>query len=111
MPKTKVEYEADLVPLLKKMGMNAIFDSTISDLSGMVANPQNAYVSLIKHKTYINIDEAGTEAAAVTAIGMVGSAAPGEDKPKEFKVDHPFMMIIRDEGTGEVVFSAFVTEP
>lgn len=111
LPRTKIEFEADLVPLLKKMGMNAIFDSSISDLSGMVANPQNAFVSLIKHKTYINIDEAGTEAAAVTAVEMVGSAAPGEKEPKEFKVDHPFMTIIRDEATGEVVFSAFVTEP
>ncbi|MBP7733747.1 MAG: serpin family protein [Caldisericia bacterium] len=111
LPRTKIEFEADLVPLLKKMGMNAIFDGSISDLSGMIANPQNAFVSLIKHKTYINIDEAGTEAAAVTAVEMVGSAAPGEKEPKEFKVDHPFMTIIRDEATGEVVFSAFVTEP
>lgn len=111
IPKTKVEYEADLVPTLKSMGMSAVFDPTISDLSGMVANPQNAFVSLIKHKTYINIDEAGTEAAAVTAVEMVGSAAPGEKEPKEFKADHPFMMIIRDESTGEVVFSAFVAQP
>lgn len=108
LPKMKIEYEADLIPTLKGMGMSAVFDPTISDLSGMVANPQNAYVSMIKHKTYINIDEGGTEAAAVTGIGMVGSAAPDEKKPKEFVVDHPFMCIIRDESTGEVIFSAFV---
>lgn len=111
MPKVKIEFESDLIPTLKEMGMNAIFDPTISDLSGMVANPQNAYVSMIKHKTYVNIDEAGTEAAAVTAIGMVGTAAPDETKPREFIVDHPFMTIIRDESTGEVIFSAFVANP
>jgi serpin B len=111
LPKIKIEFEADLIPTLKGMGMNAIFDPTISDLSDMVANPQNAYVSMIKHKTYVNIDEDGTEAAAVTGIGMVGSAAPDETKPREFIVDHPFMTIIRDESTGEVIFSAFVANP
>jgi serpin B len=111
MPKVKFEFETDLVPMLKKLGMVAVFDPSTSDLSGMVSNPSNAYISLIKHKTFIDVHEGGIEAAAVTAVEMVAGAAPGEEGPEEFVVDHPYMFLIRDEVSGDVLFASCVTNP
>ena len=54
------------------------------------------------HKTYIDVDEKGTEAAAVTAIGMAGSALPPE--PMVFDVNQPFNFIVRDNLSGEILF-------
>jgi len=54
------------------------------------------------HKTYISVDEHGTEAAAVTGMGMAGSALP--PKPIEFILDRPFSFIIRDNISDEILF-------
>lgn len=112
LPKFKFEYETNLIPTLKQMGMNACFDPTTSSFSDMIQPPPEAYISLIKHKVFMDVHEGGTEAAAVTSVEFVAGAAPGEESgPPEFLVDHPFMFIIRDEVTGEIMFASCVSVP
>ena len=112
MPKINFEYETNLIPTLKKMGMNAVFDPSTSNLSNMIVPPPEAFISLIKHKVFMDVNEGGTEAAAVTSIGMVGSAAPGEEnKPDEFICDHPYMFLIRDEVSGQLLFASCAVNP
>jgi serpin B len=58
----------------------------------------------VKHKTFIEVDEVGTEAAAVTSVGVKATSAP-IDKPVEFVVDRPFAFLIREKQTGLVLFA------
>ena len=62
----------------------------------------NMWIDSSIHKTYIKVDEEGTEAAAVTALGMAGSAMPPE--PIEVKFNKPFTFVIRDDANGEILF-------
>ena len=62
----------------------------------------NVFVNEVIHKTFINVDERGTEAAAVTSIGMAGSALPPE--PVDFTIDKPFTFIIMDNQSGDILF-------
>ncbi len=112
IPKFKFEYETNLIPTLKKLGMNACFDPTTSSFSDMIQPPPEAYISLIKHKVFMDVHEAGTEAAAATSVEFIAGAAPGEESgPPKFLVDHPFMFIIRDEVSGEIMFASCVSVP
>ena len=63
------------------------------------------FINSVLHKTYIDVDENGTEAAAVTAIAAVGGSAFTErPEPIAFKADHPFTYFIRDDAAGEILF-------
>jgi serpin B len=62
----------------------------------------NMFITEAIHKTYISVDEKGTEAAAVTAIAMAGSALPPE--PIDIKFNKPFYFIIRDNNSAETLF-------
>ena len=62
----------------------------------------NMWIDSVVHKTYINVDEEGTEAAAVTAMAMAGSALPPE--PEIIKFDRPFTFVIKDKVSGEILF-------
>lgn len=101
MPKFKVEYSTSLNKILMNMGINTAFDSKNADFEKMF-DKGNMWFSNTLHKTYISVDEKGTEAAAVTAIGMAGSALPPE--PMELKFNKPFYFVIRDNTSGETLF-------
>ena len=72
-----------------------------ADFSGMF-NSGTMFISDAIHKTYISVDEKGTEAAAVTALMMAGSALP--PKPVELKFNKPFYFVIRDNTSSEILF-------
>ncbi len=64
------------------------------------------------HQALVKVDEAGTEAAAATAIVAVGAAAPAiQEQPKIFRADHPFLFAIRNRLTGELLFMGRVVQP
>jgi serpin B len=116
LPKFKIEPPKSLAlkdPLIQ-LGMKSAFERQKADFTG-IANPPSPddrlFVSQVFHKGFIRVDEKGTEAAAATAVSMAraGSAAPA--KPREFKVDHPFGFVIRDEASGLVLFMGRVTDP
>ena len=100
MPKFRVEYETELGDTLKKMGIEQAFGMS-ADFSPMFSGGKMNITDVL-HKTYIDVDEEGTEAAAVTAVGMAGSSLPPE--PVEIKYNKPFTFVIKDDTNGEILF-------
>ena len=101
MPKFKFEFDTSLNDILKNIGIINAFDGNTADFTKMF-DSGNMWITKTIHKTYINVDEKGTEAAAVTAIGMAGSGMPPE--PIELKFNKPFYFVIRDNTSGEALF-------
>jgi serpin B len=100
---------------LAALGMSLPFDRERADFTG-IANPprpeDRLFISDAFHKVFVDVNEAGTEAAAATAVVMVPAApmAPAAQLT-QFVVDHPFVFVIRDVGTGAVLFLGRVTDP
>ena len=113
LPRFKVEYGAELNSALTALGMGVAFDANLADFSLMAEADQNIFINAVKHKTYIDVDEAGTEAAAVTSVEMALTAAPMEDGPEPFEmiVDRPFVIAIRDNDTGALLFLGSIVDP
>ena len=112
VPKFKVEHSAVLDNALKAMGIVTAYDSGKSDFSAIVdpsSLPGGAYfLDTVLQKSYIAVDEKGTEAAAVTAVMGAGSSEmPPEREPliREFIADEPFYFVIRDNTEGLVLFA------
>jgi serpin B len=90
---------------LQAMGLNLAFTGA-ADFSAITADEDLA-ISAVIHKTFLAIDEEGTEAAAVTAIDMVTTAAPVGPPPPppiEFRADHPFFIVLHHKPTGARLF-------
>lgn len=102
MPKFKTEFNKSFVDVLKQMGINTAF-TNVADFSNMF-NGVEAYISDVIHKTFIEVDENGTEAAAATVILIAKSSLPMPEEIKEFKANRPFTYFIRDEVSGEILF-------
>lgn len=100
LPKFKIDCTINLNDALKELGISKAY-STDAEFENMFDQGSMSITDVL-HKTYIGIDEKGTEAAAVTAIGMAGSSLPPE--PLELRFDKPFGFIIRDNTSGEVLF-------
>ena len=110
VPKFKVEYGAALDDALQAMGIKTAYDHEKADLTAML-DPTGLpggqfFLDTVLQKTYIAVDEKGTEAAAVTAA-MDGAGAAMPDRPelvREFVADSPFWFVIRDNNNGELFF-------
>ena len=107
MPKFEFDSEFSLKNTLAGMGMPIAFSSA-ADFSGMTGNRQ-LFISDVVHKTFVAVDEAGTEAAAATAVIMPGSAAP--EPTVEVTINRPFIFLIRDIETGAILFVGRVMNP
>ncbi|MGB2583430.1 MAG: serpin family protein, partial [Dehalococcoidia bacterium] len=107
MPKFEFESDYSLVNYLSEMGMPIAF-SGAADFSGMTGN-RDLFIGEIIHKAFVSVDEAGTEAAAATAVVMKLTATPEE--PVEVKIDSPFVFMIRDIETGSILFIGRVMNP
>lgn len=102
MPKFKTEFTKSFVDVLKQMGINIAFTNA-ANFSNMFDNVE-AHISDVIHKTFIEVDENGTEAAAATVILMTKNSLPMPEEIKEFKANRPFTYFIRDEVSGEILF-------
>ena len=71
----------------------------------------NLYISKVLHKTFIQVDESGTEAAGATAVIMVERSSVNTVAPSPVKADHPFMFMIRDDTTGSILFLGKLVNP
>jgi serpin B len=107
MPKFEFESDFSLKGTLAAMGMPTAFSAT-ADFSVMTGN-RDLFIADVIHKAFVSVDEAGTEAAAATAVAMAGSAMPA--KPVEVTVDHPFVFLIRDMETSAILFVGRVVNP
>lgn len=109
LPRFKLEYEKALIPSLTQLGMGMAFKDG-ADFSGIA---QNALISEVKHKTYLDVSEEGTEAAAVTSMVVSSTSADGGPEEKKFymEVNRPFFIAIRDNQTQEVLFTGIIQKP
>lgn len=102
LPKFKIEHRAELKPVLKQFGVNRAFDVNNAQFALMV-NSGNMYIQDVFQKAVIEVNEHGTEAAAVTGI-MAGATSSKRPEPIEFRADKPFTFVIRDNISGEILF-------
>jgi serpin B len=108
MPKFEYQSEFGLKESLGQMGMSDAFDPGRADFSGIDGGYGGLFITEIRHKTFISVDEEGTEAAAATGV-VVGtvSAFP----TKEIVINRPFIYLIRDVETGAILFIGRVLNP
>ncbi len=105
LPRFTLEYEEKLKTVLSAMGLAPAFDREAADFSGMV-DPKvlpEVWIDEVVHKSFLDVNEKGTEAAAVTSVRMEATMAMPQ-RPFVFVVDRPFFLAITDEGTGLVLF-------
>jgi serine protease inhibitor len=107
LPRFKTDYEVTLNDALKSLGMEEAF-SNKANFSGM---GKNFAISQVKHKTFVEVNEEGTEAAAATSVGIVTTSLRDEPEPFRMIVDRPFFCAIRDNQTGNVLFMGSIIEP
>jgi serpin B len=107
MPKFEFDSEFSLGETLAAMGMPAAFSGG-ADFSGMTGN-RELFIADVVHKAFVSVDEAGTEAAAATAVVMPMAMPPEE--PVEVTIDRPFIFLIRDIETGTILFVGRVVNP
>jgi serine protease inhibitor len=111
LPRVKLEYEISLNDTLKSLGMEIAF-SDKANFSSMAKNTPNLFIGEVKHKTFVAVNEEGTEAAAVTSVGIRTTAMPPrENQPFEMIVDRAFFTAIRDNQTGTILFMGSIVEP
>jgi serpin B len=115
LPRFKMEYEVVLNDVLKTLGMEVAFDPVKADFGGILEDPkevtiehQKLYVSKVKQKTFVEVNEEGTEAAAATSVEVgITSVEP----TFSMIVDRPFFFAIRDNKTGTILFMGSIVKP
>lgn len=105
LPRFKLEKDYSLVATLKAMGMQKAFGD-YADFSAL--STERIFISEIMHKTYIAVDEEGTEAAAITNIGIVSTSLPNYPV---FNANRPFLFMIREKTTGIILFMGKIISP
>ncbi|MDO8577750.1 MAG: serpin family protein [Dehalococcoidales bacterium] len=108
MPRFEFNSQFGLKNTLSEMGMPAAFTDN-ADFSGMTGK-RDLHISDVLHKAFVSVDETGTEAAAATAV-IVGVTSIPAEPPVEVTIDRPFIFIIRDIPTGEILFVGRVLNP
>ena len=103
LPSFKAEYDVSLNAALQRLGMKEAFTSS-ADFSGMSGDP--LMISEVKQKTFIEVNEEGSEAAAITSVSMMRASLGPE--PVRFTVDRPFVFLIRERTSGTVLFMGLV---
>jgi len=109
MPRFKFSWDSELNKMLDQMGMKQAFVPGLANFDEISKEGQ-LYISSVIHKTYIDVNESGTEAAAVTAV-MISTGESGPDYRKHFVVDRPFLFAITEKTTGAILFIGEITNP
>jgi serine protease inhibitor len=105
LPRFTSTQSFDLAKELKSLGMPLAFSDS-ADFSGMDGRPANLFISDVIHKAFVEVNEAGTEAAAATWVHVATRSASGR-----FIVDHPFIFLIRENGSGSILFLGRIVDP
>lgn len=108
LPRFKFAWESDLNDILSSLGMSVAFSANEADFSKINSDRQ-LFITKVKHKTFIEVNEEGTEAAAATSVG-IGVTSAGPEMP-EFHVTRPFLFFITEEDTGAILFAGKVENP
>jgi serine protease inhibitor len=110
LPRFKLDYEETLNDSLKAVGMGVAFNPREADFSG-IRPERDLFISEVKHKAVVEVNEEGTEAAAATSVGVTTTSIREPRERFSFVADRPFLMAIRDSKTGAILFMGAVMEP
>jgi serine protease inhibitor len=108
LPKFRVEYSVALGGPLQSLGMKAAFDGSSANFSGIAPG---LFISAVQQKTFVEVNEEGTEAAAVTGVEVQLSSVRPRSEPFEMIVDRPFLFLIEDRHTEVILFTGIVFDP
>jgi len=115
LPRFKFAYDVSLKGTLQAIGMATAFDPKTANFDKMLEpqdlQGQKAFISDVKHKTFLQVDEEGTEAAAVTAVVMAMTSAAGPSPPPVMIVDRPFLFGIVENKSGSLIFFGKIEKP
>jgi serpin B len=110
LPRFQLEWEKKLNDALSALGMGIVFDRGNADFSRLVAPgaevPGNLFITEVKQKTFVDVNEEGTEAAAATSVGIGVTSLP-----PTMRVDRPFLFAIRERFSGTILFLGLVENP
>jgi serpin B len=105
LPKFKLTNDLNMIPSLEALGMGIAFDPARADFTRM-HTPSELFISEVKHKTYVDVNEEGTTAAAVTSVGMGVTSVP-----QVIVIDRPFIFALRENLSGTILFMGVIRHP
>ncbi len=108
LPKFTIEYGVELRGPLQALGVKAAFDASNADFSGIAPE---LYISAARQRTFVEVNEEGTEAAAVSAVGVALTSLQPASKPFQMIVDRPFLFLIEDRHNEVILFMGTVFDP
>jgi serine protease inhibitor len=111
LPKFKIQYGAGLNEPLTNLGMGIAFDRNQADFSRMIDGPDKLYIGGVLHKTFLEVDEEGSTAAAVTSIQMRATAMMRPKQEFNLVFNRPFIVAITDNRTGIILFLGIISDP
>lgn len=111
LPQMDLTQSFKLNTTLEQMGMKQAFSPQAANFSG-ISDQGNLFISSVVHKSFLKVDEKGTEAAAATGVSIAVTSMPMPSKPPiMFKADHPFLFLIREKDTGLILFMGRLENP
>jgi serpin B len=108
VPRFKLQFGAELKNPLISLGMERAFRSGAAEFGGISTTP--LFINAVRHKTFVDVNEEGTEAAAATGVAMALTEVRPVEKPFEMILDRPFVFVIEDAVTKEVLFAGVLTD-
>lgn len=111
LPKFKLEYDTKLNDALQELGIKQAFNAGQANFSSMIEGTAPLYISEVKQKTLIEVDEKGTEAAAGTSVAIEMTSAPIADERFTMDINRPFLFAIYDEEIEHALFLGIMKEP
>jgi serine protease inhibitor len=106
IPRFRMEYDQILNETLRALGMQKAFSWAEADFSGMTPVGRGLFIHEVRQKTFLEVNEEGTEAAAATSVGMGPTSAP-----PSFRADRPFLLVIRERFSGTILFIGAIGAP
>lgn len=111
LPRFTASYGIDLKDALKALGVKQAFDPNHGDFSDLAETPDPIFINQIIHKSYIKVNEQGSEAAASTLSALMAGGGPPTDEPFKMVVNRPFLFAINDRQTGVMLFLGAIENP
>jgi len=108
LPKFTLEYKLEMKNVLSALGMSVAFSGG-ADFTRM-HEPSELFIGAVKHKTFVEINEEGTEAAGVTSVEMERTSI-GDNKEVFMQINHPFVLVIRERNTNAILFIGKIINP
>lgn len=108
LPRFKMESKLELQKPLSELGMGIAF-SDKANFSSLSTRP--VQIDQVIHKTFVEVNESGTTAAAATAIGIRSTSVEAVKTPFDMKVNQPFLCVLRDDKTGAILFMGAINNP